>query len=254
MTKTCSNPKCLKEKPLSEFYKHSSHKDGLMSQCKKCRDKISRIFQKTNKEQIAKYQKEYRDKNREKFQKYRKKRNLQNSEKNKEYQKTYQRKNAKQIKLSSNQKYNENKKSILQQQKEYYEKNKEQIKNRVKKYNSKNREKINKHRQQKLKINVHYKIKQNLRSRLHSALKGNTKSKRTLELLGCTVEKLKQHLESQFANGMTWDNHSSLGWHIDHIRPCASFDLSKPEEQNKCFNYSNLQPLWATENLKKGSR
>ena len=91
----------------------------------------------------------------------------------------------------------------------------------------------------------------NLRTRLLSALKGKTKSKRTLELLGCSIDFLRKHLEKQFKRGMTWDNHSVHGWHIDHIKPCAKFDLSKPEEQAKCFNYTNLQPLWAKNNLKK---
>ena len=97
-----------------------------------------------------------------------------------------------------------------------------------------------------------------LRSRLCSALKGKTKSKSTLKLLGFTILKLKQHLENQFKKGMNWSNYGNgwygMGmeeWHIDHIRPCASFDLSKPEEQHKCFNYTNLQPLWAKENLEK---
>ena len=50
---------------------------------------------------------------------------------------------------------------------------------------------------------------------------------------------------------MTWENHTTHGWHIDHVKPCAVFDLSKPEEQKKCFHYTNLQPLWAKENLSK---
>ena len=71
-------------------------------------------------------------------------------------------------------------------------------------------------------------------------------------LIGCSLEELKKHLESQFKPGMSWKNRGRNGWHIDHIKPCASFDLSKSEEQHKCFHYSNLQPLWAKENLRKG--
>ncbi len=62
----------------------------------------------------------------------------------------------------------------------------------------------------------------------------------------------REHLEKQFKEGMTWENHGLYGWHIDHIIPCASFDLTDLEQQKKCFHYTNLQPLWAKENLIKG--
>jgi len=92
----------------------------------------------------------------------------------------------------------------------------------------------------------------NYRNIVWSALKRNVKSAHTIELLGCSVENFKIHLENKFTKGMTWKNYGK--WHVDHIRPCASFDLSKKEEQFKCFNYKNLQPLWATENLEKNDK
>jgi hypothetical protein len=96
------------------------------------------------------------------------------------------------------------------------------------------------------------KITRNLRSRTRDALKGIIKSKHTLELLGCSVNQLRKHLESKFKPSMTWENYGVNGWTVDHIRPCASFDLLNPEEQYKCFHYTNLQPLWAIENSIKG--
>lgn len=72
--------------------------------------------------------------------------------------------------------------------------------------------------------------------------------------MGCSTETLKLHLEKQFKPGMTWGNHGVKGWHIDHIKPCASFDLTKPDDQLKCFHYTNLQPLWWHENLSKGDK
>ncbi len=99
-----------------------------------------------------------------------------------------------------------------------------------------------------------YKLKKILRDRLYSALKGVQKSQKTLDLLGCSVGELKVHLEKQFKPGMNWDNWSTNGWHVDHIRPCASFDLMRPEEQTKCFHYSNLQPLWANDNRSKSDK
>ena len=69
-------------------------------------------------------------------------------------------------------------------------------------------------------------------------------------MLGCSISFLKIFLEAKFKEGMTWENHGE--WHIDHIKPCASFNLLNDDEQKKCFNYTNLQPLWALENLSKG--
>ena len=73
-----------------------------------------------------------------------------------------------------------------------------------------------------------------------------------MALLGCSAEQLRTHLEEKFTDGMSWDNYGYRGWHIDHIRPCASFDLTDPQQQLECFHYTNLQPLWAEDNFKKG--
>lgn len=97
---------------------------------------------------------------------------------------------------------------------------------------------------------VTYRLTALLRSRLHSAIKGTAKKSSAKKLIGCSIPKLRKHLESQFADGMTWDNHGD--WHIDHIKPCAAFDLTNEDEQRQCFHYSNLQPLWAKENMTKG--
>ncbi len=99
-----------------------------------------------------------------------------------------------------------------------------------------------------------YKIKRNLRRRIHHALNGKNKSKKTFELLGCDIDFFKKYIENKFTEGMCWENYGVKGWHIDHIIPCAKFDLNIPEEQQKCFHYSNQQPLWATDNYKKGRK
>ena len=99
-----------------------------------------------------------------------------------------------------------------------------------------------------------FRIAQNLRRRLRSAIKMCRRSGRTMDLLGCSIRELQQHLAAQFKPGMTWANYGKYGWHIDHIRPCASFDLADPEQQKACFHYTNLQPLWATDNLRKSNK
>ena len=104
------------------------------------------------------------------------------------------------------------------------------------------------------KIDPKFKLEKNMRSRLYHALKNQKADKlyRTKELVGCSLEELKIHLEAKFKEGMTWENHGE--WHIDHIKPCCSFDLTQEEEQKKCFHYTNLQPLWAKDNLSKGGK
>lgn len=99
--------------------------------------------------------------------------------------------------------------------------------------------------------NVPFRLKKNMQSRIRIALRtiDTTKSERTAKLVGCTMAELKYHLESLFLPGMTWDSDI----HIDHIFPCAFFDLTQPQQQRACFNYTNLQPLWAHSNRKKSA-
>lgn len=166
----------------------------------------------------------------------------------KEYQKIYRNTHKKEMKVYKKDYYRIHKTEILEQCKKYRKEHKEDIK----KYFKNNKEKINQYYNNKRKQNINFKLKCNLKGRIWDALKHNYKSKSTLKLLGCSIEQFKQHLESQFKLDMSWSNYGK--WHIDHIRPCAKFDLSKASEQRKCFHYTNLQPLWALENLSKGSK
>jgi hypothetical protein len=75
-----------------------------------------------------------------------------------------------------------------------------------------------------------------------------------LTLVGCSLEELQSHLENKFLPGMSWENHGKKGWHIDHIRPLSSFDLTKEEDQKSALHYTNLQPLWWKDNLIKGNK
>lgn len=98
-----------------------------------------------------------------------------------------------------------------------------------------------------------------LRKRINSVLKGKSKSANTMELIGCSIDYLKNHLENRFQPGMSWDNYgrgdnNKQEWHVDHLIPCCKFDLTKEDEQRKCFHFSNLQPLWSVDNIKKGGR
>ena len=95
-----------------------------------------------------------------------------------------------------------------------------------------------------------FRLAQVLRCRLGVSLKSGS----AVRDLGCSVSDLKVYLEKQFQPGMTWANWSMDGWHIDHIVPLASFDLTDREQFLKACHYTNLQPLWAKDNLSKGAR
>jgi hypothetical protein len=137
--------------------------------------------------------------------------------------------------------------------------NREQDLERRKKYNREHRVELRAwHREHQRKLratDVAYRIECALRARVHNALHGVGKADRTMALMGCSSEQVRSHLERMFRPGMTWENYGGRdGWQIDHVVPCASFDLSRPEEQRRCFHYTNLQPLWAEENMSKGAR
>lgn len=104
------------------------------------------------------------------------------------------------------------------------------------------------------KTDINYRLTQNLRSRLRYAIKNYQKKGKTLEYLGCSISDLKIWLEQQFKSGMTWSNYGMYGWHIDHVKPLAMFDLTNEEEIRKACNFKNLQPLWAKENWSKQNK
>jgi hypothetical protein len=121
-------------------------------------------------------------------------------------------------------------------------------------YVERHKAKANERYKKRYRTDPQFKIAVALRKRVVLALKtrGISKSRSLLELLGCSIPALKEHLENQFRAGMSWANHGK--WHVDHIRPCAAFDLTRVEEQKLCFHYSNLQPLWAEENMRKSAK
>lgn len=102
-------------------------------------------------------------------------------------------------------------------------------------------------------VDIQFKLTTGLRNRLGRALKSNFKSGSAVKDLGCSIDELKNYLESQFETGMTWDNYGLHGWHIDHILALSKFDLTNREEFLIAVHYTNLQPLWAKVNWSKGN-
>jgi len=122
----------------------------------------------------------------------------------------------------------------------------------MKKWRSKNREYAATYERERKKRDPIFKMTRNLRTRLYYGLKRKQKSGHLLDLLGCSILELKQHIEAQFQNNMTWENYGE--WHIDHIKPLASFDLEDDSQLKLACHYTNLQPLWAKDNLSKGAK
>jgi len=166
--------------------------------------------------------------------------------------------NIEHVRQHSKERYQATKDKRRIKSKLYREKNKEKIYQMKKLYRKNNKEKIAKKKYAnnfyKLKHDPVHKLKQSLRHRVYMALKEKnaTKHYKFKEYIGCSVADLMIHLENQFKPGMTWKNHGK--WEIDHIKPCAAFDLSKEFEQLDCFNYKNMQPLWKIDNMRKGAK
>ena len=264
-----------------QLYKHFCSDCGKKIYASRSPEKIEKSkktaikWREKNKEKIKEVRKKYVEKNKEKILLWHRNNRLKNLEKFKEYRKKY---------------YAENKVEQAEKNKIWYQNNKEYCSQRAKKYNYENREKIKKngerYRKEKgefcramgrdwyqrnkervIKRTVAYSKKryQNnfsvrmmhvARARINAMLRRKAIGKftSTAKLVGCSREELVKYLERQFEPGMTWDNYGIKGWHVDHILPCASFDFNCPVQQVACCHYSNLQPLWALDNIRKGAK
>ena len=205
--------KCNIVKPIVDFGRRNDRPCGVKSQCKAC----GREYQKIRNKENPTYIQEYRQRKKDEITAYSRK--YYNANKDKI--------NASSIKWMRS-----------EQGKEYQ-----------RKYSAENRKERTQKELKRRQNNPYLRLKHNLRHRVWKVLKGLSKADTTMELLGCSVGDIKTHIELQFLPGMTWDNYGE--WHVDHIRPCASFDLSDPEQQRECFNWKNLQPLWAEDNRAK---
>jgi hypothetical protein len=202
-----------------------------MKKCSKCKEE--REFSEFSKDKTTKDGYHHQCKS------CRKELRLNNKEKQKKYYKEY---------------YENNK----LKKKEYFQKNKEKINEYDKKYRENNKEKINeknnKYKKHKKQTNPLFKLRCNISTLIRQSIskQGYTKRSQTYKILGCTFEEFKLHLENQFKDGMSWENAGLYGWHLDHIYPVS---LAKDEEELiKLNHYTNFQPLWAIDNIKKGNK
>jgi hypothetical protein len=239
-TKKCID--CGEEKAINEFCKHKNCAQGYRNQCAMC----NRIMQK----------KRYENKHKELIEKKRKYYNENKDIINKKRMENYHLKRDSY--LESRRKYEKkNKDRVIEWKRNYNENNKGRIlelaRARFEKKDKEEKRAMYRKDAEKRKNSVQYKMRSSCSGRIAYALKkyGKVKSDRTEHLLGCSIAFFIKHIESQFTEGMCWESYGKYGWHVDHIYPCAAFDLTKESELRKCFHYSNHQPLWAFDNLSK---
>jgi hypothetical protein len=282
--KVCS--KCKVEKELTDFYPIKKGSARLRCYCIECDKKIIKEYRITNAEKIKEYKINYnknisedtKQKNKERKKIYKEKNKDILKVKNKEYyfknkdiiskkQKDYRVNNSEEIYKKAKEWYKNNKEivskkskeyrlknaeEVKERKKDYYEKNKDIISKKQKDYKSNNKDKRNKNERERRANDNLFKITSSIRTLISMSIrnKGYTKKSKTYEILGCTFEEFKLHIESQFTEGMSWDNRNK--WHLDHIIPISS--AKTEEEVIKLNHYTNFQPLWAIDNLRKGNK
>lgn len=241
--KICS--KCGIEKEFCEFHKSIRSNDGYRERCKECRKVDTTLYYQNNtnkiKEIITKYRKNNPEKVKEGLKQYRVKNSDELNKNKRIWSKSLNGKKSKQ---------------------KYYLNNSEKVKKNVSEYNKKNPD-ISKNRRKTKKWKDYMKVYKKehrfknphiylWRITLRNTLKriGTNKECKTNELLGYSASQLKEHIQKQFVDGMSWDNWGE--WHIDHIKPVSKFD--KSEKITIINSLNNLQPLWAVDNLRKSNK
>ena len=240
---------------------------GLRSICRSCQMEYGQKYRKENRDAVLKRGRRYYESNREKlkarsrkYYKEHKKRVKEylmvNRDKIKETHRLWLKKNKDHIREYSHKRYLRNKKAKREYNREYHQDNMEKLNEKSRRYYYLHKDKIRAYESYRRKTDPCYRIRLNLSRRIRCALKSqNTrKTNKTMDLVGCSLKEFKKHLEDLFTAGMTWNNYGRNGWTIDHIKPCVCFDLTKEQEQKKCFHYKNQQPLWHKINSSKGSR
>lgn len=207
---------CAKSKPFREFDVHPGAADKFRSYCKECRRVKARANFAINRESVLAWNREYRKRNLEKVRRQ----------------------------------------DLLRRRK-----NPELFKQRARLRFQRVKDVVRAKKLKRRHSDVSYRVECNLRSRLNILLRRRKlgskviKSDRLESLLGCSFSDFVLYVESKFEPGMSWENYGNYpGWHIDHEMPCSIFDLSKPEHQRRCFHFSNLQPMWAAENISKNAK
>lgn len=282
MEKTCS--KCGRTLPLDCFHRHKGRKDDRSSTCKECAIARARQHYRDNKEAVLSRRREYYLENKEAAADKRRAYRAANREalvaKDKEYyranreeiahkNKAYREANRERIAVRKREDYKakkehytayykqyrtRNREAVAAKDKKYREANKERLAERRKIYRRENSAALQEQRRKRVQTDVQFRLAGALRNRIRSALKNKQKTGSAVRDLGCSIAEFKEYLESRFEPGMSWDNWSRHGWHIDHTIPLSYFDLTDPVQFAGACHYTNTRPVWAKENLSKGAK
>jgi len=236
--KICNH--CGVAKPISEFQKAGGGK-WLQPYCKPCDAKRKKKHYDDNKEAFVLKRKQYYQNNKEIIsEKYKAKRSATKVEK--------------QPRVYNRMSEQERKRRKMLCDKAYRQKNADKVRNKKLEYKQSGRALfVAKEWQRRQSTKIEFVTKKRLRGRIYMALKRGVKSESTMVLLGCTIEYFKEYFQSLFTEDMSWERYMNGEIVIDHIKPCVKFDLTDPAQQKICFHYSNMQPLWEIDNLKKGT-
>jgi hypothetical protein len=212
-------------KCLENYHNDKSRKDGKHPYCKACKALCDRKYRENNSAKIRAKDKEY---------------SLKNSASKSQRAKAW---------------YNNNNERARQARKTWYENNKDRVAHMRKKWKlahiQQTKDYMNSYIKKLYHTNIDYKTRCILRARIRSCVRSKCDS--TSEILGCPIFFFKQWIESQFTPNMNWNNMGKY-WHLDHVTPCASFDLTINASIIKCFNWSNIRPLHALENMQKSDK
>jgi hypothetical protein len=234
--------KCNIEKTYEEFSNNKNEKDQKNPYCKECEKNRKKLYREKNRDKLNARAKEWRkdniDRYNESMNRYLEKNpHMASKERNRKYREKQEWRDK--FNESKRKYYLNNIESERTKRKEYYLKNKE-----------KERKKNDEWRKNKLKTDGFFRMKRRLRERIRDYMKGKHIGKKTKDILGLDYEEFKVYISDKFTQDMSWDNYGF--WHLDHIIPLC--EAKNEEELFKLNHYSNLQPLWAEDNLKKNRR
>jgi hypothetical protein len=254
-TKKCN--KCGVVKPLCEFSKNKSMKDGLLSRCNACR----KAYREANKEKIAERGKAYRKENKDKITEQKKAHYRANKDKILKQRKAYEEANKEKIAERGKAYREANKEKFDERLRAYYQANKDKIAEQKRAYYKENKDEINKrsidYHKKRMATDPAFKMRRRISGSVSKALKkqGKTKGGSTFSALPYTPLDLVEHIEKQFDETMTWDNYGSY-WDLDHIYPQSLLPYTSLEDENfqKCWALNNLQPLEKMANIRKGNK